>query len=305
MQLHANKAWSIPYVKTGETMAELNLMADELGHAWPKHVYVQDNRPSVEVPLAILLTRLRIKNFAVIFSLHYHLYSLLCVISCRDAVFSKCSLFPYQKEKENEWFTLSLEGKREKPVNIKNVIGKAKRRNSYMSLCIPMLPSNVKYEVFFHATTHESAQSIIEKGIILRKGEERKDFSDSWGFYLGKDFDDVLRTRWARNRPPCSAVLEFRVAEAELRGSRNGLNLQGKIEKWQEVIQEFRGGPSREFRKEMQQYDFIEGPLFGEGQSLKNPMPNKGSYQLCVVSLDCAKFFDRHLHSIFFFEPDR
>ena len=90
-----------------------------------------------------------------------------------------------------------------------------------------------------------------------------------------------------------------------LRGSRNGLNLQGKIEKWQEVIQELRGGPSREFRKEMQQYDFIEGPLFGAGQSLKNPMPNKGSYQLCVVSLDCAKFFDRHLHSIFFFEPDR
>ena len=286
-------------------MAELNLMADESGRAWPKHVYVQDNAPSVEVPLAILLTRLRIKNFAVIFSLHYNLYSLLGVISCRDAVFSKCSLFPYQKEKKNEWFTLSLEVKREKPVNIKNVIGKAKRSNSYMSLCIPMLPSNVKYEVFFHATTHENAQSIIEKGIILRKGQARKDFSDKWGFYLGKDFEVVLRTRWAHKRSACSAVLEFRVAEAEFRGGTNGLNLQGNFEKWQEVIQEFRGGPSREFRDEMQQYDFIEGPLFGEGQSLKNPMWNEGSYQLCVVSLDCAKFFDRHLHSIFLFGPDR
>ena len=188
----------------------------------------------MEVHLVILLclTRFRIKNFAVTLSLHYHLYLLLCAITCRDAVFSKCSLFPYQREKENEWFTLSLEGKREKAVNIKNVTRKGERRNSYRSLCIPMLPSNVKYEIFFHATTHESAQNIIEKGIILRKGEHYKDFSDGWSFYLGKDFDDVLSTRWARNRPPCSAVLEFRVAEAELRGGRNGLDLQGKIDEW-------------------------------------------------------------------------
>jgi len=105
----------------GETIAELNLMADELGRTWLKHVYAQDNRPSVEVPLAILLclTRLRIKNFAVTLSLHCHLYLLLCAISCRDAVFSKCSLFPYQRGKENERFTLSLEGRREKAVNIK------------------------------------------------------------------------------------------------------------------------------------------------------------------------------------------
>ena len=288
-------------------MAELNLMADELERTWLKHVYAQDKRPSVEVPSAILLclTRLRIKNFAVTLSLHCHLYLLLCAISCRDAVFSKCSLFPYQREKENEWFTLSLEGKREKAVNIKNVTRKGERRNSYMSLCIPMLPSNVKDEVFFHATTHESAQNIIEKGIILRKGEHYKDFSDGWGFYLGKDFDDVLSTRWARNRPPCSAVLEFRVAEVELRGGKNGLDLQGKIDEWKEVIQEFRGGPSRHFRKQMQQYDFIEGPLFGEGQSLKNPIPNEGSYQLCVMSQDCAKLFDQNLHSVFFFEPGR
>ena len=141
-------------------MAELNLMEDEVGRTWLKHVYTRDNRPSVEVHLVILLclTRFRIKNFAVTLSLHYHLYLFLCAISCRDALFSKCSLFPYQREKENEWFTLSLEGKREKAVN------------------------TVKYEVFFHATTHESAQNIIEKGIILRKGEHYKDFSDGWGF---------------------------------------------------------------------------------------------------------------------------
>ena len=87
----------------------------------------------------------------------------------------------------------------------------------------------------------------------------------------------VFIVAWARNRPPCSAVLEFRVAEAELRGGRNGLDLQGKIDEWKEVIQEFRGGPSRHFRKQMQQYDFIEGPLL----------------------------FDQNLHSVFFFEPGR
>ena len=172
-----------------------------------------------------------------------------------------------------------------------------------------MSPSDVNYEIFFHATSHESAKNITENGIILWKGERYKDFSDSAGFYLSNDFKDALNAKWARNRGPCSTVLVFRVAEAELRGASDlvGLDLQGNIDEWKYVIQECRraSGPSRQFVETYQRYDFFEGPLFSEGQSLRNPIPNKDMYQLCIKSRVCANLFDQNLHSVLFLEPER
>ena len=104
----------------------------------------------------------------------------------------------------------------------------------------------------------------------------------------------------ARNRGPCSTVLVFRVAEAEFRGASDlvGLDLQGNIDHWKYVIQECSraSGPSRQFVEAYQRYDFLEGPLFSEGQSLRNPIPNKDMYHLCIKSRVCANLFDQNLH---------
>lgn len=285
----------------GKTLTKLNLMADKVGYIWQKDAYAEGYLPPVDALLEILqwLSRVTIEK-VLTYTLRCYLSSLLWT--------NICSLFPYKKEIVDEWFT--LEGKREKALNIKNV--SREDLNSYSSyrplyLSIPLALSDVNYEIFFHATTHDSAQNIIENGIILQKGERYKDFSHGWGFYLGNDFKDALSTRWARNRPPCSAVLVFRVAEAELRDVRNlvGLDLKGNIGEWKNVVQEFRRGPSRRFLKAYQHYDFIEGPLFGEGQSLRNPVPNRDTYQLCIKSTVCAKLFDQNLHSVLFLEPER
>ena len=171
-----------------------------------------------------------------------------------------------------------------------------------------MSPSDVNYEIFFHATSHENAKNITENGIILRKGERYKDFSDSAGFYLCNDFKDALIAKWARHRGPCSTVLVFRVAKAELRGASDlvGLDLRGNIDEWKYVIQECRraSGPSRQFVEAYQRDDFFEGPLFSEGQSLRNPIPNKDMYQLCIKSRVFANLFDQNLHSVLFLEPE-
>ena len=293
-------------------MVDLTLSVEnELWLIWPRKGYV--DQPTVERPPATLLwlARVGIENL-MSFALLYHLCSFLCSVSSTAFAFLKCELFPYNKEKFNDWFLPpSLKSKRGK-LNVINVNSEGEKFKCYESQHgvsnFPMSLSNEDYEVFFHGTTHESAKNIIENNIILRRGDasNRADFSRGWGFYLGKDFKNTLRAKWRSHRPRCSAVLVFRVPRAELRGGGiNGLDLQGDLEEWQRIIKQFRAPerPSRRFLDELEPYDFIEGPLFGEGQSLNNPIPNRGSYQLCVTSLDCAKLFDQSLHSVLFLEP--
>ena len=293
-------------------MADLTLsLENESWLIWPRKGYA--DQATVERPLATLLwlACFGIENL-LFFALRRHLWSFLCSVSSTAFAFLKCELFPYNKEKLNVWFfPPSLKNKRGK-LNVINVNSEGEKYKCYKSQHgvsnFPMSLSNDDYEVFFHGTTHESAKNIIENNIILRSGDasNRADFSRGCGFYLGKDFENILRAKWRSHRPRCSAVLVFRVPRAELRGGGiNGLDLQGDLTEWQRIIKQFRAPerPSRKFLDELEPYDFIEGPLFGEGQSLKNPIPNRGSYQLCVTSLDCAKLFDQSLHSVLFLEP--
>ena len=293
-------------------MADLTLsLENESWLIWPRKGYA--DQPTVVRPLATLLwlACFGIENL-LFFALRYHLWSFLCSVSSTAFAFLKCELFPYNKEKFNVWFfPPSLKNKRGK-LNVINVNSEGEKFRCYESQHgvsnFPMSLSNDDYEVFFHGTTHESAKNIIENNIILRRGDasNRADFSRGCGFYLGKDFENTLRAKWRSHRPRCSAVLVFRVPRADLREAGiKGRDLQGDLTEWQRIIKQFRAPerPSRKFLDELEPYDFIEGPLFGEGQSLKNPIPNRGSYQLCVTSLDCAKLFDQSLHSVLFLEP--
>ena len=63
--------------------------------------------------------------------------------------------------------------------------------------------------------------------------------------------------------------------------------------------------PLDHFLEELGPVHFIEGPMAGEGQNFQRPIPNEGSYQLCIRNKDCAELFDQSLHSVVFFEPER
>ena len=293
-------------------MADLILSVEnELRLIWSREGYA--DQATVEIPLATLLwlAWVGIEDL-LFFALRRHLCSFLCSVSSTTFAFIKYELFPYNKRIINVWFhppdLPDIRGR----LNVINVNGEGEDRGCYKSQHgvsnFPRSLSDDDYEVFFHATTHESAKNIIETGINLSKGDakHKADFSNGWGFYLGKDFEYVLRATWRSRRPRCSAVLVFRVPRTELRGGgRNRLDLREDLDEWQRIIQEFRAPrtPSRKFLRKLEPYHFIEGPLFGAGQSLKKPIPNRGSYQLCVRHLDCARLFDRSLHSVLFLEP--
>ena len=98
----------------------------------------------------------------------------------------------------------------------------------------------------------------------------------------------------------------FQVPSKKLR-NRPYLDLQAanEREQWIEVVRNFRlGSPPRSFLTKLRRCHFIEGPMAGGGQSFQRPVPNEGSYQLCIRNKDCAELFDQSLHSVLFFEPE-
>ena len=288
------------------TMTEFNLVSttEELRCSWLKRD-VSDCQQIAKSLLVTLgwLTQPMIEGLLTL-AAPIQLSSFLYLVRLNEAIFFKCNRFPYEKKTINKWFTISSDELPKRVVNIINVDKNGKTDKCYTTQNGDnFLQSNGDFEVFLHGTRHESAQIIIEDGIDLTKGQRNRDLSDGDGFYLGNDFNEVWTTRWARNRPPCSAVLVFRVKRTELRGRRHGLDLQSSVDEWKELVSTFRTGRAdARYKENLERYDFIEGPLCGDNQNFNNPTPNIGTYQLCVKSDTCAELFDRSLHSVIFFE---
>lgn len=237
------------------------------------------------------------------------------VLRYSASIFTNYSRFPYQEETVNQWFTVPTEDvQRDNEVNVMNVDKDGQTRKCFTAQnptdgCFPESLDDDDFEMFCHGTSHGSAQDIMECGIDLTMGKGKQDFSSGDGFYLGKSFDEACR--WTKTRGhPTSAVLVFRVNKVELRGddNENGLDLRKPENKkeWQEVVSQFRSGrPDKRFRKDLNRnHQFIEGPmasLSSKNPRLEYPKQKDGTYQLCVRNDDCAKLFDRSLHSAVFF----
>ena len=283
----------------GRVMINPNFCTDDLWCVLPTNVYKSEYQLALEMTLQAFLGRVPWKK------IKDYLKAVVELIQCNP--------FPFQSEKRNEWFFPRLTRRRRRAVQVINVTrimegGIPRRGESYLSLHgfdnFQSL-SGDGYELFFHGTSHISAADIVNHGIDLNRGGRKKDFSDGGGFYLCNDFIEASSAFWASNRPRCSAVLVFQVPSNKLRPGL-GLNLQGanKREKWEEVVRHFRrGSPSRRLLEELGPVHFIEGPMAGGGQNFQRPIPNDGSYQLCIRNKDCAELFDQSLHSVVFFEP--
>ena len=267
----------------------------------PTDVYTSECQPALEMTLQALLGRIawkRMKDY------------LKAVVELIQP-----TLFPFQREIRNEWFTLPFTRRRgHEAVRVINVtcireFGIRRRGRSYLSdhgVDNFQSLSVSGCELLFHGTSHVSAQDIVNHGIDLNRGGKKKDFSDGGGFYLCNDFNEASSAIWAGNRPPCSAVLVFQVPSNKLR-KRRYLDLQAANEREQriEVVRNFRlGSPPRSFLTKLRRCHFIEGPMAGGGQNFQRPVPNEGSYQLCIRNKDCAELFDQSLHSVVFFEPE-
>ena len=230
------------------------------------------------------------------------------------------SRFPYEEDTVNEWFdlpsknNLPQQGEAVKGINVDENRPGGKSYKTQNENAFPDSLKDDVFEVFFHATSHASAEVIFEDRIYLDYGGKMRDFSDEDGFYLSKDFDDALRCAGYRGKS--SAVLVFRLKRTELRGDNNekGYDLTAPDMKreWKEVVSKFRNGEaSPAYCQELnEKYQFIEGPMATipkkkkkkqRKERVSHPRQIDNSYQLCVRTQSAVDLFDRGLHSVVFF----
>lgn len=238
----------------------------------------------------------------------------------------KCTRFPYREDVTNQWFDHSIpsgsEQEQLKKVRIWNV--DPKERDSFMESIkdkTAKLPlSNEQYTLFYHGTNHESAENIMEDGIRLKYGGKELDFSDGEGFYVSDRFIDVHD--WALQRYGAednAAVLVYYVDTNQMREQFKDLDLRSNEIEWKRVVKEYRGsqlaidkpstskgrGKNRKsdpkYRKDLKEYDFIEGPMTAYRKRKYYLTYDKSSYQLCVRSSKGVTLFNQNLHSVVFF----
>jgi len=163
------------------------------------------------------------------------------------------------------------------------------------------LSDNQQYRLLFHGTDHQSAVNILNRGIYLPAGRQKRDFSSGKGFYV-TSLDQALE--WARSTTSNPAILIFQVERDDLLNAKK-LDLTSNEEKWREIVDYFRSdeGPAYRGKEIRNAYDLIEGPVATASSSRETSnqlmwQPKHSSYQLCLISDEFAKKFSQTLHLI-------
>ena len=216
------------------------------------------------------------------------------------------SEFPFQSAKVNEWFKPLFSERKmteDKPLSHINIMN----LNGWVSASEIPRGIDEQSEDLYHGTDHESAVDILNgRGIHLSAGRQKRDFSSGKGFYLTKNFDDAFK--WAERKTVKPAILVFRLKHNELWNSEKirRLNLcsHENYQKWAEIVALFRSGKqSAKTREISRNYDLIEGSV-AQVSDANGHLEYKAiplSHQMCLISRDFAKKFQKSLHSILFY----
>lgn len=164
------------------------------------------------------------------------------------------------------------------------------------------LPDDQRYMLLFHGTDHQSADNILNRGIYLPAGRQKRDFSSGKGFYVTSSLDQA--SKWARSTTSKPAILIFQVERNDLRNAKK-LDLTNNLEEWRKTVHYFRSdeGPAYKAKEIRKAYDLIEGPVAIASSSSETSdqllwQPNLPSNQLCLISDEFARKFYQTLHSI-------
>ena len=220
--------------------------------------------------------------------------------------------FPFQSDLVNMWFLQlsEIDSKQRIHVEIMNLLTK-EFEMSANTACSKLLDQERKLEqeqhvVLFHGTDHESAKDILVRGIDLKAGRQRRDFSCGFGFYLTKNCCDAVN--WARSITSKPAILMFHVKRHCL-GNKSQIFLETNdddMSKWHEIVSSFRSDKlTADIQNLSREFDSIEGPAsIITGRTDKGELtiqPKPSSHQICLFSDDLADKFHKSLHSILFF----
>ena len=153
--------------------------------------------------------------------------------------------FPFHSSLNNTWFQLPVIAKNKNnnddlcTVNIMNVVTQEASSTTQSVLSDLIVSQDETNIVLYHGTDHQSATDILDRGIDLSAGRQKRDFSCGSGFYLTKRLDDALD--WAKSTTAKPAILVFLVDREYLNDARI-LNLFEDERRWREIVSSYRSG---------------------------------------------------------------
>ena len=225
---------------------------------------------------------------------------------------SRVGEFPFKCDSTNSWFQLPVTNCEEAEstrdpcdVKIMNFVANTSHASKDIhSQLDGSLSQSDGVTVLYHGTDYKSAVAILFRGIYLRAGRHKRDFSCGSGFYLTKNLDEAVN--WALATTAKPAILVFQVEKKDLDSAKR-LNLTNYEERWCKIVTSFRSGRRTAATKEIEStYDLIEGPqatmIYDEESRELYWKQKPSSYQICLISDDFAEIFEKSLHSILFLE---
>lgn len=218
--------------------------------------------------------------------------------------------FPLHSNLKNTWFQLPVTAKNKNnnddlyTVNIMNVVTQKASSTTQSVLSDLLVSQDETTIVLYHGTDHQSAADILDRGIDLSAGRQKRDFSCGSGFYLTKNLEDALD--WAKSTTAKPAILVF-VVDREYLDDARIMDLFEDERRWREIVSSYRSGKgTARTRKSLKSYDMIEGPMATVRRTEKSNelvLESKpSSYQMCLISDDFAEDFQQWLHSVFFLD---
>lgn len=165
-----------------------------------------------------------------------------------------------------------------------------KRHNIMLSLYINQESKSIRDTTYwFHGTDHDSANNILQNGIILSKGTACGDYSNNSGFYLTSDFMFAYKwsTLYLRKN---SAIIVFKM-QNELEDSK-GLDLTSKHCRitMEKVVVYYKNECEDISLEWLENYKYIFGPM--EKNTLFSDEElniGKTYHQLCIKDQMFAK----------------
>lgn len=217
------------------------------------------------------------------------------------------SIFPYEEDRLNEWFTHNVERDREEDGRLVrqsaaiSAINTTKEAKAHIQMKISEFKErHPDGQLYFHGTDHKSAENILENGINLRMGAPRCDFSHGKGFYVTNDF--VYASLYA-GKTDAAAVIIFNITDAYLQ-NLNCVDLcgPGNHDDWEAVRNFFRSGENRREKPNTSLYNQIKdchciiGPITGDGTP--GGLMSQDLIQICIKKKEMARVIGNPLQIV-------
>ena len=160
--------------------------------------------------------------------------------------------------------------------------------------------------LWYHGTDVNAVMSIIDRGLVLKEGNPRQDFSHKDGFYLSPNISEA--EQWAKRKAIDSkpAVIVFNIKKKIKEFPILDLR-QRKPDAWKAIVRHFRNGAmqkshpvSGDLCRDLRRCQCIIGVRNGDVRQIFQDNGNR--IQLCIRGIELLNEFNTNIESVIVYD---